>query len=141
MWGKTVGNWGDEATVFRFDAVKDGKVVQSVTKSAVGRLSLDVRADHTELTEGDTYDVAALRIRVCDEYGNVLPFFHTPLKLSLSGPLELIGPAYAEIAGGMGGAYVRTTGETGEGELTVSLPAEYESEGGSVKVRFRVVKK
>ena len=141
LYGKYVGNWGDEATVFRFDAVKDGKVVQSVTKSAVGRLSLDVRADHTELTEGDTYDVAALRIRVCDEYGNVLPFFHTPLKLSLSGPLELIGPAYAEIAGGMGGAYVRTTGETGEGELTVSLPAEYESEGGSVKVRFRVVKK
>ncbi len=141
LYGKYVGNWGGESTVFRFDAVKDGKVVKSVTKSAVESLSLDVRADHTVLTEGDTYDVAALRIRVCDGYGNVQPFFHTPLPLKLSGPVELIGPAYAEIAGGMGGAYLRTTGEAGEAEITVSLPEEYKNDKGSVTIRFRVEKK
>ena len=27
LYGKYVGNWGDAATVYRFDAVKDGKIV------------------------------------------------------------------------------------------------------------------
>ncbi|MBR3734700.1 MAG: hypothetical protein IKN07_02380 [Lachnospiraceae bacterium] len=49
LYGKYVGNWGGKATTFKFEAVKDGKVVQTVVKSAVGSLTLDVNADHTVL--------------------------------------------------------------------------------------------
>ena len=125
LYGKYVGNWGGKATTFKFEAIKDGRVVRTVTKSTTGRLTLDVRTDHTDLTEGDTYDVAAVRIRVCDEHGNVQPFFNTPLQLEKEGPIEIIGPSYAQIAGGMGGTYVRSTGKEGKAKLTISLPEGY----------------
>ena len=125
LYGKYVGNWGGKATTFKFEAVKDGKVVQTVVKSAVGSLVLDVNADHTVLTEGDTYDAALVRIRVCDEYGNVVPCFHTPLDLKAEGPIEIIGPKRAQIAGGMGGTYVKTVGVGGTAKLTIFLPEEY----------------
>ncbi len=125
LYGKYVGNWGGKATTFKFEAIKDGRVVRTVTKSTTGRLTLDVRTDHTDLTEGDTYDVAAVRIRVCDEHGNVQPFFNTPLHLEKEGPIEIIGPSYAQIAGGMGGTYVRSTGKEGKAKLTISLPEGY----------------
>ena len=125
LYGKYVGNWGGKATTFKFEAVKDGKVVQTVVKSAVGSLALDVNADHTVLTEGDTYDAALVRIRVCDEYGNVVPCFHTPLDLKAEGPIEIIGPKRAQIAGGMGGTYVKTVGVGGTARLTIFLPEEY----------------
>ncbi|MCR4585742.1 MAG: glycoside hydrolase family 2 protein [Lachnospiraceae bacterium] len=125
LYGKYVGNWGDAATTFRFEAIKDGEIVKTVTKTTSSTLTLDVRCDHTELREADTYDVAAVRVRVCDEYGNVQPFFNAPLKAELSGPVELAGPPYIQIAGGMGGCYVRTTGKTGAASVKISLPAEY----------------
>ena len=139
LYGKYVGNWGGKATTFKFEAIKDGKVVRTVIKSTVGRLTLDVRTDHTLLTEGDTYDVAAVRIRVCDEHGNVVPFFNTPVSLKAEGPIEIIGPADAQIAGGMGGTYVKTAGKAGTAKLTVSLPECYAYEkGASETVEFEV---
>ncbi len=125
LYGKYVGNWGDKATTFRFEAIKDGEIVKTVTKSTSGKLNLEVSCDHTELREGDTYDVAAVRVRVCDEYGNVQPFFNAQLKAELSGPIELAGPKYILINGGMGGCYIRTTGEKKAASLKISLPEEY----------------
>ena len=125
LYGKYVGNWGGKATTFKFEAIKDGKVVRTVIKSTSGKLTLDVRTDHTDLCEADTYDVAAVRIRVCDEYGNVQPFFNTPLDIRTEGVIELIGPKRAQIAGGMGGTYVKTVGAAGKAKLIVSLPEEY----------------
>ena len=125
LYGKYVGNWGDAATTFRFEAVKDGEIVKTVTKTTSNSLCLKVKCDHTELTEGDTYDVAAVRVNICDEYDNVQPFFSLPLKAELSGPIELAGPPYIQVAGGMGGCYVRTTGNAGPASLKISLPKEY----------------
>ncbi|MBR3308275.1 MAG: glycoside hydrolase family 2 protein [Lachnospiraceae bacterium] len=125
LYGKYVGNWGGEATAFRYDAIKDGKVVKSVVKSTSSALKLDIRVDHTELEEKDSYDVATVRVRVCDQNGNVQPFFNMPLTVETEGPISLIGPKRVHIAGGMGGTYVKTTGESGKAKLTISLPEEY----------------
>ena len=76
--------------------------------------------DHTELSEKNTYDVAAVRITATDEYGNTLSFFNDPICLSVEGPVELIGPDIVCLSGGMGGTYIRTTGKTGKAELTIS---------------------
>ena len=139
LYGKYVGNWGGEATSFRFEAVKDGKVVKTVTKATVSEIGLQAEIDHSLLEEKDCYDVAAVRIRVCDSYGNVLPFFNTPLDLKISGPAEIVGPARAQIAGGMGGTYIRTIGKSGSGKLTISLPEEYSFlNEGKKEVEFTV---
>ena len=115
-----MGNWGGEATVWRFDAIKDGKVVKSVTCCPSAKLHLEVTSSHTELREGDTYDMAAVRIRILDEFGNVAPYAQLPIRLKLEGAAQLIGPDVIVAEGGMTGTYIRTTGISGTAKLTVS---------------------
>lgn len=122
LYGKYVGNWGGAATRWRFDAKRDGKVVKSVTLCPSVGLHLEVRPTAAALREGDTYDMAAVRIRILDENGNPAPYAQLPLHFTLTGPAELIGPETAVAEGGMGGTYLRTTGPSGEAVLTVSAP-------------------
>ena len=118
--GKYVGNWGGEATVWRFDAIQGGKVVASVTRCPSAKLHLEVKVSHTELTEGATYDAAAVRVRILDEFGNLAPYAQIPVRFHLEGAAELIGPDVATAEGGMCGTYLRSIGTDGTARLTVS---------------------
>ena len=53
LYGKYVGNWGGEATVWRFDGKKDGKVVVSQTRCPGSRLHLEAKASSLKLREGE----------------------------------------------------------------------------------------
>lgn len=122
LYGKYVGNWGGEATVWRLDAYKNGEVTASVTCCPSAKLHLEAVPSHTRLTEGDTYDMAAVRIRILDEYGNPAPYAQLPVRLALEGDAELVGPDLVTAEGGMTGAYLRTVGRAGESKLTISTP-------------------
>jgi beta-galactosidase len=122
LFGKYIGNWGGEATRFRFDGIRNGEVVKSVTKSAMTGLRLVLDVSSNELIEGATYDVAAIRIKITDEYGNVMPFFNHQALLEVTGDIEVLGPALADINGGMGGVYVRSIGQEGKAAVKISLP-------------------
>lgn len=120
LYGKYVGNWGGEATRWRFDAVKDGKVIKSVTRSPGQKAHIELTVSKTKLHEGDTYDVAAVRIRAVDEFGNLAPYWQEPLVLSCQGPIEIIGPDIISLKGGSGGCYVKTCGISGMASLSVN---------------------
>jgi beta-galactosidase len=122
LFGKYVGNWGGEAVRWRFDACKGGKVVASVLKTPSCRLHLEVRPSSLTLREGETYDMAAVRIRVLDENGNLASYAQLPISFALSGPAELIGPSEAAAEGGMTGTYLKTSGEKGRAVLTITSP-------------------
>jgi beta-galactosidase len=83
-------------------------------------LSLDVSSD--KLVEDATYDVAAIRIKVTDEYGNVMPLYNRQAYVEAEGSLEVMGPSMVDINGGMGGVYVRTLGVEGKASVTITLP-------------------
>ncbi len=120
LYGKYVSNWGGEATEWRFDAIKDGKVVKSVTKKPGRQAYIEVEVSHTRLVESDTYDVAAVRIRATDEYGNPAVYYHEPVCLSCSDNISIIGPDIISLKGGCGGTYVKTKGVSGHAELKVN---------------------
>ncbi len=122
LYTKYVGDWGGRSTVYRFDAIKDGKVVRSITKTPMSRMHLEVEPSATVIRESNSYEVVALRIRALDEYANLLPYCQEPLKISVDGPLDIIGPDMTSLRGGMGGAYLKTTGKTGVAAITVSCP-------------------
>ena len=122
LYGKYVGNWGGEATVWRLDAKKNGEVVRSCTLCPSAGLHLEAIPSHTELREGHTYDMAAVRIRVLDEFGNPAPFAQLPVSFRLEGAAELVGPGVATAEGGMCGTYIRTIGKPGAARLTISTP-------------------
>lgn len=120
LYGKYIGNWGSEATVWRLMAVKNGEVVATCTCSPSARLHLEVKPSHVRLREADTYDMAAVRIRLLDENGSPAPYAQLPVHLKAEGAAELVGPSVVTAEGGMTGTYIRTIGLSGQARLTIS---------------------
>ena len=135
LYGKYIGNWGAAATVYRFEAVKDGRVVKTIERGPVLERVLRAEASSTVLAEAETYDMAMLRIQMTDQAGNVLPFENCAVTLKAKGPIEIVGPKTVTLQGGLGGAYVKTTGEAGEAVLTITADGVE-----SVKINFTVEK-
>ena len=133
LYTKYIGDWGGTATVYRFDAIKDGKVIKSVTKEPVREIRLEAEADHTILTEQHSYDVALVRIRAVDDHGNVLPFYQEPVRLITEGDISIIGPDTIALQGGMGGTYVKSTGRSGRGALLLQSQT-----AGEVRIPFQI---
>ena len=133
LYGKYIGNWGGEATVWRFDAINNFEVVASVTCCPSAKLHLEVTPSATVLEEKQSYDMAAIRIRILDEFGNIAPYAQLPVKLTMEGAAELVGPDVVTAEGGMTGTFLKTVGKTGTAKLTVSTaqtePVTVENKG------------
>ena len=102
--------------------MKNGAVVASVTKAPGSKLHLEAVASAAILIEGASYDMAAVRIRAVDEFGNVAPYAQLPLRVKLTGAAELVGGECVTLEGGMGGVYVKSVGRAGTAELEISSP-------------------
>ena len=120
LYGKYVGNWGGESTRWRFEGVRDGVSVVSQTRCPGVSLHLEVRVSQHDLHEGESYDMAAVRVRILDENNNPAPYAQLPVKLKLRGALQLVGPDTVTAEGGMCGCYVRTVGRRGKASLTLT---------------------
>ncbi len=132
LYGKYIGNWGGGATVWHLEAKKNGEVVAQATYSPGTKLHLEVTPSHTVLKEGASYDMAAVRIRILNEYGNLAAYAQIPVQFTLEGPAELVGPSIVSAEGGMTGTYIKTTGEPGAVKLTIST-----AQTAPVTVTFR----
>ena len=137
LYGKYVGDWGGTATSYRFEAIRDGQLAETVIKSPVTSIHMHVEVSHTHLMEEETYDVAAIRIRMQDQNGNDLPFYQCWVRAEVenaSDPvLEIIGPDIITLRGGCGGTYVKTTGRAGTAILRLT-----NDQAEEVKIRFVV---
>jgi len=122
LFNDYVGNWGKEVVSYRFEGIKDGKIEKTIYKNPMTKVTLQVDVDHTELVEEETYDVASIRIKACDQSGNVLPYFQEPVELKTDGDIELVGPELIGLKGGMGGTFVKTVAKKGTGNLTITSP-------------------
>ena len=122
LFGKYISGWGSDSITWRFDAIKNGKVVKSIIKRPSTKLHLSYQVSRTSLVEGSCYDMSAIRIQVKDEYHNLASYAQLPLNLITTGPIEIVGPNTVVTEGGMTGTYIKTTGEEGDAVLTISTP-------------------
>ncbi|HWT73907.1 MAG TPA: glycoside hydrolase family 2 TIM barrel-domain containing protein [Mobilitalea sp.] len=134
LYYQYIGSWGGAATTFRFEAVKEGRVVKVINKNPSCRPKLEVITKTTELQEEETYDVGEVRIQVVDENNNRLPYYQEPVRFEVWGAIELIGPREICLKGGMGGTYVKTKGILGEGGLKI-----YQEGLGETEIKFTVL--
>ena len=132
---KYIVNWGAEQVSYRFDGYKDGKLVRSVTRTAVTETKLSAAADSTVLTEGATYDVTRVELAAVDGFGNRLPFANNAVKVTVDGPVKVIGPTCFSLIGGDRAFWVRTVG--GAGKAAVTVEAE---DLGTVTLELDVLK-
>jgi beta-galactosidase len=133
LYNKHAGDWGGAYRVYRFDAIIDGRVVKTVTKSPMNKAQMDVKVSKTTLIENTSYDVSLIRVSAVDENKNILYFANDPIKVTVDGPLEIIGPDTVSLRGGMAGIYVKTVGKIGS--ATVTLASDLI---GETKIRFDV---
>ncbi len=133
LYTKYVSGWGETSNVYRFEAIKDGNVIKTVTKGATNKPHLKVTADHTELVEDTSYDAALVRITAVDDYDNVLPYCQDPVTIEAVGEIEIVGPSLTSLKGGMTGTIVRTKGKAGSGELRIA-----DNRGNYVTLSFEV---
>ena len=133
LYGKYVGNWGGEATRWRFDGIRDGRTVASCTRAPGKHLHIEARVSSTALTDRASYDMAAVRIRLLDEYGNTASYAQLPVELETGGVIGIAGPHTVTAEGGMCGTYVRSLGRAGSGTLTLRVQGLE-----SVKIEFTV---
>lgn len=122
LYTKYVGDWGGQSTVYRFDAIRNNKVVKSVTKTPMSKMHLEIDVSSTVLQESNSYDVAVIRIRAIDENENLLPYSNEAIRITIDGSLEIIGDDMISLRGGMGAFYVKTTGEKGKARIKISCP-------------------
>ena len=120
LFNKFVGDWGGASKEYRFEAIKNGQVVKTVTKAPAVTPRIEAKASHTLLTELHTYDVADIRVKLVDQNDNQLFFFSQPVSFEIEGPFEIIGPKTVCPMGGATGVYVKSIGEDGDGYLTIS---------------------
>lgn len=139
LYNKYIGDWGSVSKSYRFDAVKDGKIIKTVIKEPPRGVHLEINTSSEQLTERNSYDVAAVRIRASDENGNVLSFCNDPVVLEADGDIEIIGPAVISFNGGLAGTYVKskkkTDREKGCGVLKISFAGETKEINFSVNWR------
>ena len=129
LYGKYDSNWGGKANDLTIEAYKGGKLVLSKTVGSFYEYSLCVTPSKTRLRENTSYDVAAVSVIARDQNGAVCPYINKAVTFRTEGVIELIGDSVVALQGGMSGAYVKTTGQTGKGVLYVD----------DVKVEFEVV--
>lgn len=132
MYEKYVNSWRKQENVFKFEAIKDGKVVKTVYKGQSDEVKLRAVSSTQKLQISKSYDAAIIRIAVTDEYDNVLTYFSEPVKLTAAGAIALIGPDIVPLRGGYAGTFVKTTGKKGKGLLTI------ECRGMTKKIEFIV---
>lgn len=113
LYNKYIGDWGGSSTVYKFEAIKDGKVAKTIVKEPMKNIYFDITTSSKKLVEKITYDVAEIHIKAVDDNQNQMFFFNGPIKISTSGPIEIIGPDLISFNGGMTGVYVKSIGEPG----------------------------
>ena len=108
---------GGPSSVYRFEAVWHGRTVRTVVKEPVQSVRLECTVHNPLLTDGPTWDCAAVSLRAIDQNGNLLPYCGEAVQLSVEGPVKILGPSIVPLRGGMAGTYLATTGEAGRAVL------------------------
>ena len=136
MYYKYIGVLGGPAHTYRFEAVWHGRVVRTVIKEPVRSVRLECTVLNPVLTDGPTWDCAAVRLRAIDQNGNLLPYCGEAVCLETEGPVRVIGPHVVPLRGGMAGTYLATTGEVGHAVLRCRMEGALDT-AAEVVVRRR----
>lgn len=120
LYNKYISNWGGTYTTYKFEAIKDGKVVKTQIRKPVKDINLDIEVSHNNLKESNTYDVASIQIKAVDDNQVVLPYYQEAITIKTEGPIEIIGPDIVTLKGGMSGTYIKTIGKKGNAKVSIS---------------------
>lgn len=119
LYGKYLGHWGQERSLYRFEGYKNDELVITSVKGQSRKFELKVSVNEGELLHQDTYDVARIVVSLQDEHGNIYPYGDNVIHVKTSSNLSRIGPSAVPLNAGSIGIFVKTL-QTGKGKVTLS---------------------
>lgn len=122
LYYKYMSGWGEKMVSYQILGFKDGKKVAEREYGPVTSYRLEVTANQDHLHNGETYDVARVKILALGPYFNLCPYADEALRLETEGPLQVIGPKDIALVGGGTAVYVRTlrTDKPAVGKLIIT---------------------
>ena len=120
-WNKYVGTWGGKAKTFLIKGYKDGQVVKEEEFGPSTSFDLRVTCLKNELVNEDTYDTTRIKLEHIDNHHNVCEYSNRVIKVSTSGPIELIGPSEVSLLGGQLSIYIKSKNEKGQGKVFIQM--------------------
>lgn len=133
LYNKYVTDYARGAS-WKVDALKDDKIVKSISLESGEDLYIEANVSATTLLEGSCYDMALVRIRIVDKKGNLANYSQVPVAFATEGVIDIVGPMVTTAEGGMCGTIVKTTGWDGYGKLII-----YTEGGMETTIDFNVV--
>lgn len=96
---------------------------------------LVVKCDNTKLSCSKTYEVARFSLEAVDKYNSRLCYDFSPIEIIAEGAVQLIGPKWVSLQGGVLGFYVKSISAgagsvkivSGWGEQTIDMEVVYET--------------
>lgn len=120
LYERYVGKWGLESLTYTFEGYHDDVLVLTKKAGPSHESKLTASADRTTLVEHHTYDATRVVITHVDAHGNPRLYANDVITFKTKGAIDIIGPTSVALIGGSIGVYVKTTGKTGTGTLTIS---------------------
>ena len=99
-----------------------------MVREPVQSVRLECTVYNPLLTDGPTWDCAAVSLRAIDQNGNFLPYCGEAVQLSVEGPVRILGPSVVPLRGGMAGTYLATTGRAGRAVLHCKMEGALDTE-------------
>lgn len=120
LFTKYVGNWGSDASLWRFEGLVGDEVVCTESYGGHKKPYLEVETRSRRISLGDTYSMVCINVSVRKQGMTLpLPYAHEPFSVAVEGPLRLVSPALAVCEGGTAVVYVRTMGKQGKAKVTI----------------------
>jgi len=119
LFGQYVTGWGDKAVSYKLEGIKGSESV-TICKESVTSQHLEVEVERSELIEDNTYDTCRISLRALSQSNASIPYSNEVINITTSGPIEIIGDTTVALLGGARAIWIKSTGKSGEGIVTIT---------------------
>lgn len=120
LFYKYLGGWGSKNISFRFEGYKGDEKVKVITREYNPEYQYVMEMNRKTLEISLTYDALRVVVKKVNHNKEVLPYSFDPIKINVSGAIDLIGPSEVTLQGGAIAFWVKTNNTKGIGTITVT---------------------
>lgn len=119
FYGKYIAKWGKNSLTYKFEGFINHKCVITKHKAPILKSKLVIHTDDDIVRESTTYETTRITVKHVDPFDNVLPYSKEIIDISVTGPIELIGPKQVSLLAGQISFWVKTKKESGDAVIRV----------------------
>ena len=120
-WNEYVGSWGGIAKTYKIKGYKNNKMVKEIELGPSNSFELLVFTNKDILINQDTYDTLRVSLRHVDNHHQLLNYSNRIVKITTTGPIELVGPSEQVLLGGQLSLYFNSKLEKGLAKIRIEV--------------------